>query len=1274
MSEVELNLMMRLGKHGRETPFCQLVAWLTYVLDRELETAGSTTTVKQIGNQTTTSANIFTAAPCISLNLYGHGQRASLRVFSFLGILIQCAVLLWDAYATYIKQYNKGASKVVNYSFPITCAGTVTLVAGMLICSWMVERSTYETIYRTKDLESVLHILWLQRACTVSDQVFNPHAIFANGTRSLVAISRRRHVGGAGPVENEDPSDKELCTGLWDGVLTTVGVLFSLIGFVAQFIGLWSMHWSASLTQFGATLVMAGLRAWVRGVPSAQPYAIELLPDHELDWLAARASDEESLGKLWIPPSPAPRKTERFKSFFRRATQQQPASPSCGSDQTFWTTGCRGWVIQTGGVMVDYTVLGERPCAEQKILETRIRLGRLTTWPSRAVHIAISVAAAIDLVMESRYPKPLTDGAVVQWFMHAHDGEAIRFSIKYCGGAWTSNLAEIDSALSLWLFSVHQKEKDDSDKVTEDKSTWLRTNVVGKRNALRLLGPVSLALRRDIKWWISGGVDQVLEVEGPTYPKHAEPRERGVLTFETHRVVGPAEWKRKYSGDPPRYQSVNIVNDTKTSQYPTFAVQSGVPLPQLYGQEIFSAFLWTTAPKFKSFVGFKAPDARNTQGKLFTLESEHLSQLAKGIQDTGLGSLQDVVMLLVPPLSFHRKLDNSVVGDLAIEKAREYELKRQWKMAANCLFRALPFALHFPLPPLQKIRGARVIGAILGLQARISYTVLFQQKLLLPGPGLIFTRTVPNEELQEIQNETIELLGRFVAGATLSEFARLYGSQARATTKVEIGDTKWWPGSCGTIPNIIPSLQLADGQTMDFLGWTEAHFAVMREEWDSTLRIQKERPQLFSHDLAGWTPFHYCFSVNRPASHRQLSEITSKMNSKNLECRTHAGLTVLHCAATKAPKGIFEELVRRYIRVGVDLDIQDNRGMTALHWATINGRHDLVSILLQGHASPKIRQENGFTPLHCIAFSFHKTPNLTINELLLHGANKDAIDDSNRTVLYLAVALDNPIVVEALLNGNLKKKDIEWKSQLVNISATRGPKDQILKLLLERQLHKKNNTRPTPGGLPLHLAIMCEDWETVDILVKQDIDPNEMSENGLTTHSLCSGYNFHPSRLGPRFNLNATDLKGKSYLHHAVESGRIYNVERLIEAGIDLGLKDISGQTAHDLIIGAGMRDIFSRTTAKANRTEIGIKRYRGSFESEGSSGILAPTVKTKQTDKEIVLYADSPEPKNDAGTLPTKRQIKPIKKNKLQAGTPSIAVPSGSNPDMYREHQNEGH
>lgn len=71
----------------------------------------------------------------------------------------------------------------------------------------------------------------------------------------------------------------------WQELSATLGAIISIIGFVLQFIGLRSLHWSASVAQLGAIGIMTVVRAWIRRGLLERPYTERLIPEHVMDWV-----------------------------------------------------------------------------------------------------------------------------------------------------------------------------------------------------------------------------------------------------------------------------------------------------------------------------------------------------------------------------------------------------------------------------------------------------------------------------------------------------------------------------------------------------------------------------------------------------------------------------------------------------------------------------------------------------------------------------------------------------------------------------------------------------------------------------------------------------------------------------------------------------------------------------------------------------------------------------------------------------------------------------
>ncbi|CAO3696177.1 unnamed protein product [Umbelopsis ramanniana] len=78
--------------------------------------------------------------------------------------------------------------------------------------------------------------------------------------------------------------------------------------------------------------------------------------------------------------------------------------------------------------------------------------------------------------------------------------------------------------------------------------------------------------------------------------------------------------------------------------------------------------------------------------------------------------------------------------------------------------------------------------------------------------------------------------------------------------------------------------------------------------------------------------------------------------------------TMLHLAAMLG----YTQLTSMLVQLGADVDAQDRNGMTALHFASWTGKHDIVKILLdQGDANPSVRSVHGKTPIDLAASGHH---------------------------------------------------------------------------------------------------------------------------------------------------------------------------------------------------------------------------------------------------------------------------------------------------------------
>lgn len=256
------------SRRGRRRPYARdAETEPTRVLDITSAVSNNILTSRHIEDEEL--INISNGAPNIALNVRNStASPRELIAFAVVGTLLQLGGLVFPAVTTYYLKWTKGGSAIAGYGYPCFATGTAAVIVGMIFCGRVIEGSTTEHEFGLsgRDLRlGGVQIMRLQRACTVSDQHFPSYAIFNSPEDIRIRTSRLNRV---------DYSR-----------MAAFGTLTAVIGFVAQFVGLRALHWSATIFQLGIMLIMTVVRSWVRRGLAADPKFYALLDGHELAWL-----------------------------------------------------------------------------------------------------------------------------------------------------------------------------------------------------------------------------------------------------------------------------------------------------------------------------------------------------------------------------------------------------------------------------------------------------------------------------------------------------------------------------------------------------------------------------------------------------------------------------------------------------------------------------------------------------------------------------------------------------------------------------------------------------------------------------------------------------------------------------------------------------------------------------------------------------------------------------------------------------------------------------
>ena len=306
-----------------------------------------------------------------------------------------------------------------------------------------------------------------------------------------------------------------------------------------------------------------------------------------------------------------------------------------------------------------------------------------------------------------------------------------------------------------------------------------------------------------------------------------------------------------------------------------------------------------------------------------------------------------------------------------------------------------------------------------------------------------------------------------------------------------------------------------------------------------------------------------------------------------------------------------EAMVNLLLDYKVDMETRDDLNRGLLHSAAIDGYEGIVRLLLEKGLDSNAQDQNGKTPLHDAA----RDGNYKVAKVLLDsGADQSIEDKHGRTPWTIAWQYGNLNVMRTLEGKNSIEKKIEQESypqvqslpiwSLANLGfeqevkhmiatkpreiyfcdpdmgntavhcAINANKPTILTLLLEADL--------SPDSLndyyrtPLHIAAIAGQATLVTMLLKHHAKCDE-KDKWLKTPLQIAHHNRHLECAVILIEAGAvlTDPSmTQSLFFAAIELGRLAAVTQLIEAGADLSVKNVLGQTALQMAKETGQGEI----------------------------------------------------------------------------------------------------
>lgn len=384
-----------------------------------------------------------------------------------------------------------------------------------------------------------------------------------------------------------------------------------------------------------------------------------------------------------------------------------------------------------------------------------------------------------------------------------------------------------------------------------------------------------------------------------------------------------------------------------------------------------------------------------------------------------------------------------------------------------------------------------------------------------------------------------------------------------------------------------------DAQTAE--GCTPLHLAAREQKVAVCKYLLEEGADANARDKAGSTPLHYVCQT--AFSCKILLLLIAKGAKADAVMRD--GRNGLHLVARQMrfPAQLNQsKICQVLLDNGCPIDVADNKRLTPLHYAILNGQLELCKVLIDHGAFIGSLTQDRRTPLHIAAEHNH----YDIVELLLEkGAYVNAACSSKSTPLHVAAKADHPKVAKLLLfvNADPNLRDSQGETAL-HVAARLGHRpvlDTILKF--SDQTVDINATLPSSGATAMHLAAKQGHISVVEALLDHGAFYNAAAKFPcpFTPLALARLQNRKPvvksiSRVKAMMRaakkdstgevvacvkggaqINARDSEdGRCALHYAAINGNQALAEYLMSKNANVGLRTKDGHTVLHLALAKG--------------------------------------------------------------------------------------------------------
>ena len=362
--------------------------------------------------------------------------------------------------------------------------------------------------------------------------------------------------------------------------------------------------------------------------------------------------------------------------------------------------------------------------------------------------------------------------------------------------------------------------------------------------------------------------------------------------------------------------------------------------------------------------------------------------------------------------------------------------------------------------------------------------------------------------------------------------------------------------------NKVAGIFRGDPNKVQETGYTRLQKAVVQNDLASVVALIKAGADVNLRGNLMYPPLHLALYKDRHTIAVALIQGGADVNLQDA-----GGKTPLHRAVMQSQ----ETFVRTLLKLGADPNLKDDQGKTPLH-VVATAQPDLIDILVKGNANPNAQDKDGNTPLH----GFLARP-MMVEHLLKNGADPNLKNDFGVSPYMMMLEeeriRDYPKVLQQMLAFKADVGSTNQLGQTILHMAARLELGETFDNILP---NCEICARDVNGNNVLHALARTQNAEMIAKVVK--IAPEllkDVNASGRTPlGELVRRSDRPPYRIDDKFiaaariminggaDPSATDEKGRTLLHYAVDQNQLGLVEYLVSKNIDPDICDRDGKAA----------------------------------------------------------------------------------------------------------------